>query len=269
MEVYGLFGEKLSHSMSPIIHKILFEKYKIDATYSLFEIRNENFKNAVNSIKTLNIKGVNITIPYKIEIIEQLDEIDDSVLKIGACNTIKITNNNAKGFNTDYYGVLDTFKLHKIDIKDKDCVILGSGGASKGIVCLLKDLGAKSITIVQRTKNGTNYDNVYYINYDELKSIKKSFLLINGTPVGMTPNIDESPVSKEILKKFEVCFDAVYNPLQTKFLKDAKELNLITIDGLYMLVGQAINAFEIFNDIKLDKEDFINIYKEVSKLLTI
>ncbi len=268
MEVYGLFGEKLSHSMSPSIYKMLFEKYKIDGTYSLYEIEKNNFENAIKSVKTLGIKGINVTIPYKEEVIRQLDEINESVEKIGACNCVKIKNGVSTGYNTDYFGVLDALNFHNVDIKYKDCVVLGSGGASKSVVALLKDLGANSIQIVQREKKGTDEGVVKYINYSDLEKLNNLFLIVNTTPVGMYPNVANSPIPKDILRKFEVCFDAVYNPIETTLLKEAKELGLVTIDGLYMLVGQATKAFEIFSGVKVDNSDFLNIYKEVLALLT-
>ncbi len=268
MEVYGLLGEKLSHSMSPAIYKILFEKYKLKGTYSLYEINKNNFENAVNSVKTLGIKGVNVTIPYKEDVLKQLDEIDLSVNKIEACNCVKITDGKAKGYNTDYYGVLAALNFHNVEISGKDCVVLGSGGASKSVVALLKDLNAKSIKVVQRQKKGTDEGIVTYIDYSELVYQRELFLVVNTTPIGMYPNVSESPITKEVLKNFEVCFDAVYNPIETKLLKEAKELGVLTIDGLYMLVGQAINAFEIFSEIEVAKNDFLTIYEEVLALLT-
>lgn len=267
MEIYGLFGEKLSHSLSPKIFQILFEKYNIQGTYSAFEIKKENFENAVQSCKVLNIKGANVTIPYKEDVIAQLDEIDDCVKKIGACNCIKFLDGIATGYNTDYYGVLNAFNYNNIDVKNKDCVVLGAGGAAKSVITLLKDLGVKRITVVSRdVSDKVSDDIIKYIDYSSLDEVETSYLLINTTPIGMYPNIDESPVSKDFLEKFEICFDAVYNPLETKLLKEAKEIGLVTVDGLYMLVGQAINAFSIFNGISVDKDEFINIYNKVGGL---
>lgn len=268
MEVYGIFGEKLSHTMSPIIYKSLFEKYNINGTYSTYEIKKEDFKNAINSCKTLNIKGVNVTIPYKMDIIEQLEQLDDSVKKIGACNCVKISDGIAKGYNTDYYGVLDALNINNVDVKSKDCVVLGSGGASKSVVTLLQDLGAKSIKIVRRKIDvNINTNNIEYIDYNDLKNIDKGYLLVNTTPIGMSPNTLESPVDKDIISKFDVCFDAIYNPIETLFLKTAKECNVKTVDGLYMLVGQAVSTFKIYTDIDLNEKDFNNIYMEVKSLL--
>lgn len=270
MEVYGIFGEKLPHTMSPIIYKSLFEKYKINGTYSTYEIKKENFQNSIQSCKVLNIKGVNVTIPYKMDVIQQLDILDDSVEKIGACNCVKITNGIAKGYNTDYYGVLDALRINNINVKDKDCVVLGSGGASKSVVALLQDLEVKSIKIVSRKvlENTTKSNaNVSYIDYSQLSAIKKGYLLVNTTPVGMSPNTDTSPVDKNIIDKFDICFDAIYNPIETLFLKTAKDCGVKTIDGLYMLVGQAVSTFKIYTGIDLDENDFNEIYTEVKSLL--
>ncbi len=269
MKKFGLFGEKLGHSMSPYIFKLLFDKYDIVGTYSLFEIEKECFDKAISSAKILGINGINITIPYKTDIISQLDEVDESVEKIGACNCVSIKNNIAKGFNTDYYGVLKAFNYHDIIVKDKDCFILGSGGASKSVVALLKRFGASNITIVQRVKNQQDNEFIKYIDYEELKNIEKGYLLINTTPVGMYPDIEKSPVDQEIIEKFDVLFDAVYNPIDTKFLNIGRRCNKKVIDGLYMLVGQGIEAFSIFNEIKVEEKEFINIYKEVKKVLEV
>ncbi len=173
----------------------------------------------------------------------------------------------AKGYNTDYFGVLSALKFNGVEVKDRDCVVLGSGGASKSVVALLNDLGAKSIKIVSRTKKDINNGVITYIDYDELLKIDKSFLLVNTTPVGMSPNVNASPVSKDVLQKFSVCFDAVYNPIDTKLLLEAKELDIKTIDGLFMLVGQAISAFSIFNGIEVQNDDFFSIYQEVLEYL--
>ncbi len=267
MEAFGIFGEKLGHSMSPAIYKILFEKYNVDATYSIFEIKKENFHNSISSCKTLNIKGVNITIPYKHDVISQLDELDDSVKKIGACNCVKFTDGKTKGYNTDYYGVLRSLKFFDVDIKGKDCVILGSGGASKSVITLFKDLGAKSIKVVQRVKSNEDYDNISFIDYSELDKIESAYMLVNTTPVGMYPNSDNSPVGSEIVAKFEVCFDAVYNPLETELLKMATEKGLVVINGLYMLVGQALDSFTIYTGIEVSNDDFTYVYREVEAIL--
>ncbi len=267
MNVYGLFGEKLGHSMSPAIYNILFKKYNIEATYSLYEIKKEEFKNAISSCRTLGIKGVNVTIPYKHDVISQLDELDESVKKIGACNCIKFTDGKTKGYNTDYYGVLSSLNFFNVDVKDKDCVVLGSGGASKSVIALLKDLGAKSIKVVQRVKSSEDYDNVTFIEYGELEKIESAYMLVNTTPVGMYPNIDNSPVDRGVVSKFSVCFDAVYNPLETKLLSIAKNEGLVVINGLYMLVGQALDAFTIYSEIEVSKDDFLNVYLEVEALL--
>ena len=270
MESFGLFGEKLSHSLSPEIHRIIFEQLNIKGTYSLFEIKKENFHKALDSVKTLNIKGVNVTIPYKEDIIKQLDFVSSEAKRIGAINTVKIVDNKAFGYNTDYYGFGYMISKGNITIKNNDFYVLGAGGAAKAVISYLEDNKAKSINLVSRNKEDAKESfknfNINVIDYKELES-KKGYCIINTTPVGMYPKIDFSPVDKEIISNFSFAMDIVYNPLETKFLKIAKELGLKCVDGLYMLVGQGVKAEEIWNDIKINDEILDIIYVTLKDIL--
>lgn len=270
MKSFGLFGEKLGHSLSPEIHRIIFEKLNINGTYNLFEINKENFYKAVDSVKTLSIKGVNVTIPYKEDVIKQLDFVSSEAKRIGAINTIKIVENKAFGYNTDYYGFGYMISKGNITIKNNDFYVLGSGGAAKAVVSYLEDKEAKSINLVSRNKESAKESfknfNINVIGYDDLKD-KKGYCIINTTPVGMYPKVDFSPVDKEIIANFSFAMDIVYNPLETKFLKMAKELGLKYIDGLYMLVGQGVKAEEIWNDIKINDEILDIIYEALKDIL--
>ncbi len=270
MKSFGLFGEKLGHSLSPEIHRIIFEKLNINGTYNLFEINKENFYKAVDSVKTLSIKGVNVTIPYKEDVIKQLDFVSSEAKRIGAINTIKIVENKAFGYNTDYYGFGYMISKGNITIKNNDFYVLGSGGAAKAVVSYLEDKEAKSINLVSRNKESAKESfknfNINVIGYDDLKD-KKGYCIINTTPVGMYPKVDFSPVDKEIIANFSFAMDIVYNPLETKFLKMAKELGLKYVDGLYMLVGQGVKAEEIWNDIKINDEILDIIYEALKDIL--
>lgn len=270
MKSFGLLGEKLGHSLSPEIHRIIFEKLNINGTYNLFEINKENFHKAVDSVKTLSIKGVNVTIPYKEDVIKQLDFVSSEAKRIGAINTIKIVENKAFGYNTDYYGFGYMISKGNITIKNNDFYVLGSGGAAKAVVSYLEDKEAKSINLVSRNKESAKESfknfNINVIGYDDLKD-KKGYCIINTTPVGMYPKVDFSPVDKEIIANFSFAMDIVYNPLETKFLKMAKELGLKYVDGLYMLVGQGVKAEEIWNDIKINDEILDIIYEALKDIL--
>ena len=270
MKSFGLFGEKLGHSLSPEIHKIIFKEKNIKGTYNLFEIKRENFNKAIDSAKILNIKGVNVTIPYKEDIINQVDFISAEAKRIGAINTVKFLNDKTYGYNTDYYGFGYMIYKGNVKVKDNDFYVLGAGGAAKAVISYLEDNMAKSINLVSRNKEEAKKSfkdfNINVIDYKELKS-KKGYCIINTTPVGMYPNVDNSPVDKEIIASFNFAMDIVYNPLETKFLKISKELGLNVVDGLYMLVGQGVKAEEIWNDIKINDEILDVIYEKVKNIL--
>ena len=270
MKSFGLFGEKLSHSLSPEIHRIIFEKLNIKGTYNLFEIKKENFYKALDSVKTLNIKGVNVTIPYKEDIIKQLDFVSSEAKRIGAINTVKIVDDKAFGYNTDYYGFGYMISKGNIIIKNNDFYVLGAGGAAKAVISYLEDNNAKSINLVSRNKKDAKESfknfNINVIDYKKLES-KQGYCIINTTPVGMYPKIDFSPVDKKIIGNFSFAMDIVYNPLETKFLKIAKELGLKCVDGLYMLVGQGVKAEEIWNNIKINDEILDAIYVVLKDIL--
>ena len=269
MKIFGLIGEKLGHSLSPEIHQSLFEKLDMNAKYNLFSISKENINKAVSSLKTLGISGANTTIPYKETLMEQVDFISDEARKIGAINTILIKDNKSHGYNTDYYGFKKMLLREGITFKGKEFYVLGSGGASKAIIHLLLDEGASKVCMVSRDKISASKKfkdiNMEFLNYEDMNDIKKSYAIINTTPCGMYPNIDSTAVSKDIFNKFEVACDIVYNPEETRFLKEAKECGIKTVKGLYMLVAQAIKAEEIWNDIIIDEKIEEDIFLEISK----
>ncbi|WP_251861902.1 shikimate dehydrogenase [Clostridium sp. Marseille-Q2269] len=269
MYIYGLLGEKLGHSLSPQIHKLIFEKLGVNGVYNLFEVNKKNLKDAVCGIKALNMKGINVTIPYKIETMKYIDEISKEASKIGAINTIAITNNELIGYNTDYYGFGMMLEKFNVDIKNKSIVVLGSGGASKAVVQYLKDNDCSKIIIASRNMNEAKckFKDCDIISYKQLNNICNSEIIINCTPIGMYPNTNKSTVEEDILNKFKVSIDLIYNPLETLFLKKSKSVGNICINGLYMLVGQAIKSEELWNNIKIDKKVIDEIYSELIKII--
>ena len=248
MKKYGLLGEKLSHSKSPEIHSDIFKNLKIEASYDLIETEKENL---MKYIKLYD--GLNVTIPYKTEVIKYLKKVDEVAKEIGAVNTIY----KEVGYNTDYYGFKKMLEINNINVKNKVVYILGTGGASKAVFKYLKDNNAKLIYFVSRTIKDENI-----ISYEELNKVSGD-IIINTTPVGMYPNIDKSPVGSEILKKFKVAIDLIYNPFETKFISISKKLNLKTTNGLYMLIGQAIKAEEIWQECKIDNKEIEKIYEKM------
>ncbi|MGM0378713.1 MAG: shikimate dehydrogenase family protein [Bacillota bacterium] len=248
MKNFGLLGEKLSHSKSPDIHKIIFKELDINGKYDLIETSPKDIKKYIEKYD-----GLNVTIPYKETVKPILKSLSKEAKSIGAVNTIY----NKKGYNTDYFGFKKMLNVKNIKVNKKICVILGTGGASKAVKYYLKKNNAKKIISVSRSKKGKNI-----IDYNDLKNIKGD-ILINTTPVGMYPNINETPVDNEIISKYKVAVDLIYNPLETLFLKYAKKNNLKYANGLYMLIGQAVKAEEIWNNIEIDNILIEKIYKKL------
>lgn len=241
MKKYALLGEKLSHSYSPLIHNEIFKDMNIDANYELRELKIDELQLAINDLRCDKYNGYNVTIPYKKEIMKYLDEISKEALEIGSVNTVAKINGKIVGFNTDYYGFYNELLHFNVPVNNKDCYILGTGGASLAIYKALIDLGG-NVYYVSRKPNGDNI-----ISYDDLEN-RNIDLIINTTPVGMYPNMDACPVSENIAKKAKYVVDIIFNPRQTKLLEYANS----NMDGLYMLVGQAIKAEEIWQNKSYD-----------------
>lgn len=267
MEFYGLLGEKLGHSLSPQIHKVILEKSNVEGAYKLFEIPKDKLENFTDSIKLLKIKGFNVTIPYKENIIKYLDYVSPEAQRIGAVNTVVLKENKLYGYNTDYFGIGIMLESKNIQLSEKIAVILGAGGACKAMLTYLLDNNIKKVYVVSRKPQEVNLKvidkRVAIIDYKELEKVK-GHIIVNSTPLGMYPKVEASAVNKDIIDKYSIVVDLIYNPLQTKFLKYAEELGKVTVGGLYMLVGQAIKAQEVFQGKPIDKDLISYIYNDLS-----
>ena len=231
---YGLIGEKLGHSFSREIHNLL-----ASYTYDLKELP----KNELDTfMKSRNFKGVNVTIPYKESVIPYLDEIDEAAKAIGAVNTIVNREGRLIGYNTDFYGMRELLLSRSIRIEKRFVAVLGTGGTSKTACAVAKSLGASRIVRVSRNPHSDGD-----ISYDELEAIKTDIqIIINTTPVGMYPNENCAPLDIDGFSALEGVVDAIYNPLRTKLISDARARQIRAAGGLYMLVAQAARAAELF-----------------------
>lgn len=247
--IYGLIGRTLSHSFSKGYFTKKFEKLGIKAEnkYELFELATINeFPDLISKFGS-NLKGLNVTIPYKQEIMPFLDEIDSAAKKIGAVNTIKfLQSGKLKGYNTDYWGFrwsLEAWEAFKVVMPQK-ALVLGKGGAAKAVIIALEDLGLE-VQIISRKKEKDT------ILYEELTKevIDNHLLIVNTTPLGMYPNLENSPeIPYSFLGQNHLLYDLVYNPKETQFLKKGIENKVKSIhSGLEMLHGQAEKAWEIWN----------------------
>ena len=239
-KIYGLIGKNINYSFSKKFFNNKFENEKIDAVYINFDIKKiEEFKTIVTEN---NISGLNITIPYKESIINQLDYVDPTAKEIGAVNTIKFHNNILSGYNTDYLGFYTSIK--NIVNSNTKALILGTGGASKAIAYTLKILKIKYL-FVSRSKKNKNY-----INYNEISKeiINKHNLIINCTPLGTFPEINQIPqIPISLITKRHIVYDLIYNPSKSLLLKKSEENGATIINGYQMLENQAMESWKIWN----------------------
>lgn len=263
--LFGLIGEKLGHSISPAIHLKLYKILKMEASYDLFEIEKQNLEADFKALIGKGIKGFNVTIPYKVDIMKYLDEVSVQACKIGAVNTICFEKDKIIGHNTDYHGFGRMLQKNEIPVNDKKIVVLGAGGAAKAVIQFFIDNGAKEVLLVSRDvkRAEESFKEVKIIDYNELKLLKQGDIIVNCTPCGMYPKIENSPVDETCIGKFSSAVDLIYNPKETLFLKFAREKGIKTVNGLYMLVGQAIAAEELWNNIIIDEAVVNEIYNEL------
>ena len=241
MAKYGLIGYNIGYSFSKTFFNFKFEKENRNDSYENFDIP---VLSKISEILENNpdLKGLNVTIPYKKSIIQLLDKVDKEALQIGAVNTIKINKDGTlKGYNTDHYGFSKAL-MEFLPIKEKKALVLGTGGASKAVKYVLEIMNFE-VTQVSRTKTENN------ITYTDLNRdiIKQNYLIVNCTPLGTFPKIEECPdIPYEYLTKDHLAFDLTYNPRETKFMKLSKERGARKSNGLKMLEYQAKKAWSIW-----------------------
>ena len=229
---FGVLGKSLPHTYSPQIHKAF-----ADYEYTVLERTEEQVHALFEGAEGLD--GFNVTIPYKKLAASLCTELSDEVRELGAANTIvRLSDGGFKGHNTDVYGFTYMLESAGIEAAEKQCLILGTGGASLAVEYALKKMGAAKIDFCSRSGD-INYENVYELTADVQ-------IVVNATPVGMFPNVDDSPVDLSKFAKLYAAADIVYNPSRTRFLQQAQELGVKNAGGLSMLVAQAWEASRIF-----------------------
>ena len=244
----GLLGKKLGHSYSPQIHS-----YFSDYTYELFEKSPEELE---FFLKHGDFSGLNVTMPYKKDVIPYLDELSDRAAELGAVNTIVRRNDGTLiGHNTDYFGFQSMLNRSGLQVAGKKVLVLGSGGASATAVAVLKKQGSNVVVI---SRNGEN-------NYNNLEQHADTSVIVNTTPVGMYPNVGVSPVDLALFPELEGVLDVVYNPARTQLLLDAEEIGLIANNGLWMLVAQAKESAEWFTGTTISDNKIADIHRILQK----
>ena len=254
--IVALIGHPVEHSFSPPMHNRAFEKLNLDYVYVAFDVEPANLKSAIEGAKALNIKGFNVTIPHKISVMEFLDEIDEVASLIGAVNTIDFK--NMKGYNTDGIGAVKAIE-EVTSIKGKNVVIAGAGGASRAISFYIAKYGADAMTILNRNplkaqnlaSDVSNSGLIGEVKSDSISEINAYLadadILIDTTPVGMHPNVDDEPIAtSQNMHEDLVVFDAVYNPNETVLLKEAIKAGAKPVYGIKMLLYQGAESFKIW-----------------------
>ena len=254
--IVGLIGHPVEHSFSPPMHNAAFKVLGMDYAYVAFDVDPKDLKSAIEGANALNIRGFNVTIPHKVNVMEYLNELDEVAELIGAVNTIDFK--NLKGYNTDGIGAVKAIE-EVTSIKDKNVVVAGAGGASRAISFYIAKYGAQNLTILNRdvskaqnlANDVSNSDLIGDVNSDSISEINSYLndadILIDTTPLGMDPHTDDEPIATSAnMHEDLVVFDAVYNPNETVLLKEAIKAGARPVHGIKMLLYQGAESFEIW-----------------------
>jgi len=280
--VCALLGDPAEHSLSPCFQNAAFQHLGLDFIYLAFTVKAENLRNAILGVRSLGFHGLNVTMPHKISVIQYLDELDEDSEKMKTVNTILNRDGKLIGYTTDGIGALNALKYNNVNPRGKKIVILGAGGASRSVsFALAKE--AEELVILNRTITRAKklvsdlrrlIGECKRIRWGRLsdedlqKEVSKADILINATPVGMSPDVDETPVNKRYLRPDLAVFDLVYHPLETRLLKEARMVGAKTINGLSMLIHQGAASFEIWTGVKAPVEVMMKAAEEELKRRT-
>jgi len=257
-EVYGVIGDPIGHSLSPLIHNAAFRALGLNKVYLPFRIPREDLQKFFDDARELGVKGVSVTIPHKEAVLKRVTKVDGAIRGVGAANTLLIEGDQLAGYNTDYRAAMDSLaaalqesgNAKPEDLSGKVALVLGAGGAAKAIAYGLQRRGAE-VVVASRTRDRADR----LADAISVKAVdwgaRHNFwvdILINCTPVGMHPNVDETPYDKHYLKPSMLVFDTVYNPESTLLVKDARSRSCTVITGVEMFIRQAALQFKLFTD---------------------
>ena len=255
-KIYGILGRPVAHSLSPEMQNAAFRELKLNAAYVAFPVT--DLGKAVAGLRGLAIQGVSVTIPFKEKIIPLIDELDPQAARIGAVNTLVNRDGRLIGYNTDWLGALRALQV-RTSLGGEHVLILGAGGAARAIAFgVLKEGGRVSLTDLDAPRAAALARDLKAeaIPLSRLNQCPAA-ILVNATPVGMEPQVEEIPISPEFLGRFHLVMDVVYRPLETRLLREAKARGAATIDGLQMLIHQATAQFELWTGMTAPLETMV------------
>ena len=248
MKHFAVIGSPIKHSLSPIMHRWIFERLGIDAEYQKINVDNNHLPKIIQKIRNGALDGINITIPLKEAVLTFLDEINPRAKSIGAVNCIMISNSKIIGNNTDWYGFSMALKKNNINTLNREVIILGAGGSARSILYALKRIGVQKMFLLNRTieKAMKLQDSSIFVHplQDANKIIKTNSIIINTTSVGMQNN--KSPINFGLINKNQILFDIIYSPLETSLLECGKKRGALTVNGLDMFIHQGLASLDLW-----------------------
>lgn len=272
--VFGLIGNPVEKSFSPVLQNTIANELGKNIAYVPFKVDKGNVKTAVYGGQALGIKGFNVTVPHKIEVMESLCEIDKVAERIGAVNTLKLTSNGYKGYNTDIIGLKKTFQEKNAAIEGKTVVIAGAGGAANSAAMLAGEENAEKLIIVNRTAEKAellaqrvrqNYSiDVEVLSYGNIMNIDNPEIFIQTTSVGMGNDTEGTPIKNaDFFDNVGLVVDIIYTPWETRLMREASQHGSITVNGFDMLFYQGVASFEIWHDMTVDFSTAIMLKKKL------
>ena len=270
-KVFGLIGHPVEHSMSPVLHHTLADILGHEIAYVPFDVKRD-LKNAVKGAYELNIQGMNVTVPYKQEVMSHLSEIDPLAKKIGAVNTLVRCEGGYKGYNTDMPGLKRAMEQDGVTIAGSNFYLIGAGGVARAVLLMLLENGAKHIHLLNRSVDRAadlmkTFEKEYRaeVTYGDLKSYKnvslENAIAIQATNVGMYPNVEEAAIEElDFYKNIDVAYDLIFNPAVTKFMRLAETCGKRAYNGLKMLLFQGIIAYEYWNKVSISDDAAAKVY---------
>ena len=269
----GLLGDPVAHSLSPRLHNYLIKRLDIDCRYLAFRVSPQDLSQAVQGLKALGAAGFNVTVPHKRAVLPLLDEVSPQAQALGAVNTVVCQDGKLVGHNTDWIGFLRP--LQGVQLQGKSALILGAGGAANAVVYALIRSGIGRIAIVNRTlerarrlaehaRVSLGFEGVEALSLDTHAlgpHLENSALLVNATSVGMWPKVQETPLSADALGAHLTVYDLIYNPLETRLLRESKAAGAHVIDGLDMFIGQGVAAFSLWTGVNVPESEWPKLRK--------
>jgi len=256
---FALLGEPLGHSLSPTLHKAIYRQLEIDdASYRAIELPQERLKSFFSGFRVGGFDGVNVTIPHKADVISLLDEVDSKAKVLNAVNCVNRTGNKLTGYNTDILGFAYSLRQNDVEVEGQNFLVVGAGGSAQAVGAVLAEGEAKSVQIINRTPERAEQlrDTIHAINQSVDVTIladaaddsvaQQAQCIINTTSLGMSPDVGDSPLAKGFFDDTKTVVDLIYNPQQTEFLKLAEKQGARTVNGIQMLVAQAVYSVEIW-----------------------